>query len=195
MNQSTIKKIALFLICMTSSAYANAHGAEAGGLINGLMHPIFGVDHLLAMIAVGALSVQIGGRAIWLVPLTFVSVMVIGGVLGMLGMPFMALETGIALSVLLLGIAIASHKKLSIALSMLCVGIFAIFHGYAHGAEMPLLAEPTLYSIGFVLSTAFLHIVGISIGEIAKNIKDGENLLRFFGAGMAGVGFAILFGL
>ncbi len=184
----------LLLVC-GSSVIAHAHGVQGGGLINGLMHPVFGVDHLLAMVAVGALSVQLGGRAIWAVPLAFVSVMLLGGLWGINGLPFFAVEKGIALSVLVLGMAVALDKKVPVLWSMLCVGFFAFFHGYAHGAEMPSLAQPALYALGFMIATAFLHIVGIAIGESAKHIKNGEVLLRYAGAGVAGVGFALLFGL
>ncbi len=185
----------LLLFICSSSVVAHAHGVQGGGLVNGLMHPVYGVDHLLAMVAVGALSVQLGGRAIWAVPLAFVSVMLLGGLWGINGLPFFAVETGIASSVLVLGIAVALDKKAPVLWSMLCVGFFAFFHGYAHGAEMPDLAQPALYALGFVTATAFLHIVGIAIGESAKHINHGESLLRYIGAGVAGIGFSLLFGL
>ncbi len=196
-NKNYLIKVSKLLVLLagSSSMLAHAHGVQGGGLINGMMHPVFGVDHLLAMVAVGALSVQLGGRAIWAVPMAFVSVMLLGGLWGIKGMPFFAVEQGIALSVLVLGVAIAFDKKIPIVLSMLCVGFFALFHGYAHGAEMPQLAQPALYALGFILATAFLHIVGIAIGEIAKSVRNGESLLRYAGAGVAGIGFAILFGL
>ncbi len=195
MNQTHLIKIIILVLGFFSSMVANAHGVEGGGFINGIKHPVFGIDHLLAMVAVGTLSVQLGGRAIWAVPLTFISVMVIGGIMGMFGIPFFALETGIALSVLVLGVAIAFDKKMPTILSMLFVGFFAVFHGYAHGAEIPNLATPALYAAGFVLATAFLHIVGISIGTISRQISHDSMLLRFLGAGVAGIGFSILFGL
>ncbi len=164
-------KLFLLMLGLGSSMIAHAHGVQGGGLINGLMHPVFGADHLLAMVAVGVLSVQMGGRA------------------------FFAVEIGIALSVLVLGVAIAFDKKMPVIWSMLCVGFFAFFHGYAHGAEMPNLAQPALYALGFIVATAFLHIVGIAIGEISKHVKNGESLLRYAGASIAGIGFAILFGI
>lgn len=197
-NLSALAKFMLLLGCLSGGLLTNiahAHGVEGGGFINGMMHPVFGVDHLLAMVAVGALSVQMGGRAIWAVPTSFVALMLCGGIWGIMKMPFFAVETGIALSVLVLGIAIAFDKKIPTIWSMLCVGFFALFHGYAHGMEMPYLAQPALYAVGFILATACLHVVGIVIGEIAKKIKNGEGLLRYTGAGVAGVGFAILFGL
>lgn len=196
MNKNVIAVLKPTFLCigLFASMAANAHGVQGGGLINGLMHPVFGIDHLLAMVAVGALSVQMGGRSIWAIPLAFVSLMLAGGVWGMIGMPFFAVEIGIALSVLVLGVAIAFDKKMPMIASMLFVGGFAVFHGYAHGAEMPNLAQPTLYATGFILATAFLHILGIAIGEIARNAKKGNDILRFVGAGVAGIGVSILFG-
>lgn len=197
-NRSTLTRSALLLACLSSSLLTNvahAHGVQGGGLINGMMHPVFGPDHLLAMVAVGALSVQMGGRAIWAVPASFVALMFCGGVWGMMKMPFPVVETGIALSVLVLGVAIAFDKKMPTIWSMLCVGFFALFHGYAHGMEMPYLAQPALYAVGFILATACLHVVGIVIGEVAKKIKNGDSLLRYTGAGVAGIGFAILTGI
>lgn len=174
---------------------ANAHSVEGGGFINGLMHPVFGVDHLLAMVAVGVLSTQMGGKSIWTVPLAFVAVMLVGGIWGMLSLPFPAVETGIALSVLALGVAIALDKKLPMWWAMLFVGFFAAFHGYAHGQEMPDLAQPELYASGFIVATISLHITGVVFGEVGKRIKNGASVLRYVGAGVAGMGFSILVGL
>jgi len=190
-----MKKIKYLLLFILSIPTVLAHEAQGGGLINGLLHPVFGPDHLLAMVAVGMLSVQLGGRAIWSVPATFVGVMLMGGILAIFNISFPAVEIGIALSVLVLGIALALEKKLPIIWSMLFVGFFAIFHGHAHGTEMPNLAQPALYSIGFVLATACLHILGVVIGLLSEEIRNGEILLRYLGAGIAGIGFAILFGL
>lgn len=184
-----------YIACSLLTNISHAHGVQGGGLINGMMHPVFGTDHLLAMVAVGALSTQIGGKAIWTIPMSFVALMLCGGVWGMMKMPFPVVETGIALSVLVLGVAIAFDKKMPTIWSMVCVGFFALFHGYAHGMEMPYLAQPALYTVGFILATAFLHVMGIVIGEIAKRIKSGDSLLRYTGAGVAGIGFAILTGI
>lgn len=188
------KTLAMFLgFLMVTSA--SAHGVQGGGLINGLMHPVFGPDHLLAMVAVGILSVQIGGKAIWSVPLAFVVCMLVGGVLGMKGVAFPSVETGIAASVFVLGAAIALPKKVPTLLIMALVGVFGVFHGYAHGAEMPSVAEPVLYATGFVLSTAGLHIAGVLIGVVAKRIARGDIALRVVGLFIAAVGLYILFGL
>lgn len=190
-----ITKLLVITCLLGLSSISNAHGVEGGGLLNGFWHPILGTDHLLAMVAVGALSVQIGGRAIWATPCAFVLLMLAGGVWGIVGMPFVAVETGIALSVLVLGVAIAFDKKMPLIISMAFVGFFALFHGYAHGAEMPSLAQPALYAVGFMVATALLHVGGIIIAETFKRIKHGKNLLRYLGAGVAGIGFSILFGI
>lgn len=195
MQYSVSLKSALLFAGLSINALAHAHGVQGGGFINGLMHPVFGPDHLLAMVAVGILSMQIGGRAIWAVPSAFVGVMLLAGLWGMQNLPFFAVETGIAMSVLVLGIAMALDKKMPVAWSMLFVGFFAAFHGYAHGQEMPSIAQPTLYAAGFLIATISLHITGVVIGEIARHINNGKSLLRYLGAGIAGIGFSILFGL
>src|SRR5690606_11189362 len=132
-----------------------------GSFIGGLTHPVLGPDHFLAMVSVGILSAQIGGRAIWTVRATFVLVLALGGVLGMLEVPLSAVELGIAFSVRLLGLALAADRRLPLALAMCAVGFFAVFHGYAHGAEMPTVAEPVRYAAGFMSGTAALHVLGV----------------------------------
>ena len=171
-----------------------AHEGSGGGFLAGLTHPVLGFDHLLAMLSVGILSAQMGGQAIWRVPLTFVLVMLGGGILGINDIPLFSVELGIAFSVLALGIAIALEKKLSPLLAMLFVGFFAIFHGHAHGTEMPYLSKPVFYACGFVLGTAGIHIAGVLIGIIAERLKEGKQVLRYVGAGIAGVGFHLIIG-
>ena len=171
-----------------------AHGGAGGGFTAGLTHPVLGFDHLLAMLSVGILSAQMGGQAIWRVPLTFVLVMLGGGILGINGVPIISVELGIAFSVLALGVAIALEKKLPPLLAMVFVGIFAIFHGHAHGTEMPSLSKPVFYACGFVLGTAGIHVAGVLIGIIAERLKDGGQLLRYAGAGIAGIGFHLIVG-
>lgn len=185
----------LTLLCgllVANTVYA--HGVQGGGLINGLMHPVFGPDHLLAMIAVGILSVQIGGRAIWTVPAAFLLLMLLGGILGIYNVPFPAVETGIAASVAVLGLAIALAAKLPVLLAMIFVGIFGLFHGYAHGMEMPSVAKPILYATGFIIATAGLHIAGVLIGFISHYIPRGDVVLRILGAVIAAIGFYFLLG-
>ncbi len=196
MNQyNYFYKFLMAVACSLAVFSANAHGVSGGGLMNGLAHPVFGSDHLLAMVAVGILSVQIGGRAIWTVPSTFLVFMLVGGVLGMFDVPFPAVELGIALSVLILGIAIALARKLPTLVAMIFVGFFGAFHGYAHGAEMPTVVEPALYALGFLLSTAGLHIAGVFIGIISERISRGDVILRVIGVYIAAMGLYILFKL
>jgi urease accessory protein len=175
------------------------HAGADGGIFAGLLHPILGIDHLLAMVTVGLLSAQMGGRAIWTVPATFVSVMAVGGILGILGFPLPFVEYGIALSVVALGVALLSTKKLSTSLAMVFVGLFAMFHGHAHGTELPELSETALdvfaYVFGFLVATASLHLIGALIGQMAINTPRGANVLRFSGALIAGAGVFLVMGL
>ncbi len=173
---------------------AGAHGNTGGsGFLEGLHHPVFGFDHLLAMVTVGLLSAQIGGRAIWTVPATFVSVMVVGGVLGMAGVRLPLVDYGIALSVLALGIAVVSARKLPVIVAMSFVGVFALFHGHAHGSEMPYFARPALYALGFSLATAGLHIFGAVSGYFTLRHESGSKLLRLAGLfiAMSGIYFVM----
>jgi urease accessory protein len=140
------------------------------------------------MLSVGILSAQMGGRAIWTVPLTFVSFMLVGGVFGMLGIPFFSVETAIAASVLALGIAIAIDRKFPMALTMAGVAFFAIFHGHAHGEEMPGSAQPALYALGFVLGTSLIHLLGVFLGWVATRQPRHSLILRISGVAIAVVG-------
>jgi urease accessory protein len=165
-----------------------------GSFLAGLTHPVLGADHFLAMVSVGIVSAQIGGRAIWTVPATFVGVMVFGGLLGWLDIGLTAIEAGIAISVFALGLAIAADKRLPISLAMTAVGFFAIFHGYAHGAEMPSVANPVTYALGFMSGTAALHVAGVIIGDISQHYASGKVLLRVGGAAIAAFGAYFLAG-
>jgi urease accessory protein len=118
--------------------------------------------------------------------------MLLGGILGMQGVPLFSVELGIAASVLVLGVALAAEKKLSPLMAMGFVGFFAIFHGYAHGAEMPTLAQPVFYALGFVVGTAAIHVTGVLIGVYSRRLQDGVQLLRYVGAGIAGIGFHLI---
>lgn len=187
-----IKRSTLFAVLMFPSL-AYAHDSSAGGgFVSGLSHPVLGLDHLLAMISVGIVSAQMGGKAVWTVPAAFVGVMLVGGLMGMNGVPFFSVELGIALSVLVLGVAIAADKKLPTFLAMIAVGFFALFHGHAHGTEMPEVAQPALYAAGFVTGTALIHVAGVGIGFMSKSFATGPQLLRYVGAGIAGIGFHII---
>jgi urease accessory protein len=189
--------LALATLALVASPLALAHeGASLpyGSFMGGLTHPVLGLDHFLAMVSVGIVSAQIGGRAIWTVPATFVAVMAVGGLLGLLNVGLTAIELGIALSVFGLGIAIALDRRLPISLAMTAVGFFAIFHGYAHGAEMPSVAKPVTYAAGFLTGTAALHIAGVIIGDISQHYARGKVMLRVAGAAIAATGSYFLVG-
>jgi urease accessory protein len=189
MKKFSYSLLLIFLFPALAHAHSVGHG---GGFVSGLGHPVLGFDHLLAMVSVGILSAQMGGRAIWAVPLTFVGMMLVGGILGMQGVPLFSVELGISFSVFALGIALAAEKKLPALLAMLFVGFFALFHGHAHGMEMPSLYSPVLYALGFVVGTAGIHIFGVILGLISQEVSKGEAFLRYVGAGIAGIGFHLL---
>lgn len=174
---------------------AHAHLIGGNGLVSGVTHPLFGMDHLMAMVAVGIISTQIGSKTIWKVPATFVLFMVVGGLLAISGISLPMVEIGIALSVLLLGIFIAFAKNIPANLAILCVALFAIFHGHAHGTEMPAIAHPALYASGFIASTALLHITGVLIGHYARKTRFTLEVLRYAGVGMSMFGFILLAGI
>lgn len=187
--------LGLGLLLGAGSAAAHEAGSlPYGSFMGGLVHPVLGFDHFLAMVSVGVLSAQMGGRAIWTVPTTFVTVMAIGGLLGLIDIGLTAIELGIAFSVLVLGIAIAAEKKIPVLLAMAFVGAFAIFHGYAHGAEMPSIARPVLYASGFLTGTAGLHITGLLIGDISQHYAIGKIGLRVAGGVIAALGVTFLVG-
>jgi urease accessory protein len=191
-----LRKLLAGLTILGSPAAVLAHeGASLpyGSFIAGLTHPVLGLDHFLAMVSVGILSAQIGGRAIWTLPTTFVAVMAFGGLLGYIDIGLSAIEAGIAISVLALGVAIAADRKLPMSLIMTVVGFFAIFHGYAHGAEMPSVANSVTYAAGFLSGTAALHLFGVLLGDIARRYEIGYVVLRVMGACIAGAGTMFLF--
>ena len=171
--------------------YAHEAG-HGGGFMAGLSHPVFGLDHFLAMISVGILGAQMGGRARWVAPSTFLCAMLGGGILGMQDVQLPYVELGIASSVLVLGVAVAVTKKPYLILAVL-VGFFAIFHGQAHGAEMPDLAKPTLYASGFLSGAASIHFAGVLVGVLLVRFSQGAQLLRYLGAGVAGIGFHLIY--
>ena len=189
---------ALTSIALLLPAAASAHEGSSlpyGSFVAGLAHPVLGIDHFLAMVSVGIVSAQIGGRAIWTVPATFVGVMALGGLLGWLDVGLTSVEFGIAFSVLALGTAIAADRRLPVLVAMGAVAIFATFHGYAHGAEMPTVANPLRYALGFMTGTALLHVAGVLIGDISQHYARGKVLLRIAGAAIAGASTWFLVGL
>ena len=174
-----------------TSAAAHTGAGGIGGFASGFQHPIFGYDHLLAMLAVGIWGAQMGGRAVWSLPVTFPLVMAVGGIAGMLGLYLPAVETGIALSVLALGLAIAFAWRPFEPVALLLIAAFAIFHGYAHGAELPDAADPAAYSVGFVMATGLIHIGGIGIGLLLGKLFEGW-FSRALGAVIAAGGLYFL---
>ena len=182
--------LALSLVLVPTSLFAHTGVSPTHDLAHGLTHPLTGLDHLLAMIAVGLWAAQLGGRAIWAVPASFVSVMALGGLLGMTGVPLPLIEPGILGSVLFLGLLVAFAVKMPLWASAGIVGVFALFHGHAHGAEMPEDAGGLVYALGFMLSTAFLHFTGVAFGTIIQG-KAREIALRT-GGGLVALGAIFL---
>jgi urease accessory protein len=174
-----------------SPAEAHIFGAGGAGLFEGLAHPLLGLDHVLAMVAVGVWASQLGRPAWWVLPIVFPVAMVFGGVLGWLEAPIPAVELGIALSVLVLGLVIGLSAKPGLLLSVPLVALFAIFHGYAHGVELPEAASPLFYGLGFILSTVFLHVAGLAIGWLGGNFST--TAYRIAGLALSAAGVGILF--
>lgn len=161
----------------------NAHPlhGEPTGFLGGFTHPLFGIDHILAMVAVGIWAAQIGKRQVWLVPLSFVTLMAVGGVVGFAGGQLPLIEEGIIGSVLILGVLIAASVKMPLWSSMMLVGFLALFHGFAHGTEMPQGSSATFYAGGFVIATMLLHLVGIGLGVLVQR-KINTTAVRWTGA-------------
>lgn len=186
-------KLLLVILGTMIPSFCWAHQEQDGtGFIQGLVHPVLGIDHLLAMISVGVVSAQLGGRSIWLIPATFVCSMVVGGIFGVYQIPLPLGELGVAVSVIVLGASIViANKNTSPLLINIFVIFFGIFHGHAHGMEMPQSASPAFYTLGFLLSTALLHISGIAIREVAAHKDLFRKALRYIGASIAGMGLLI----
>jgi urease accessory protein len=176
------------------SQHASAHIIEGaqGGFSSGFAHPLTGPDHFLAMFAVGLWGAQMGGRAVWTLPVTFPLIMVVGGIAGMAGVPLPGIEIDIALSILALGLAIAFAWGPAEWVALILIAFFALCHGHAHGAEMPLATDPADYAIGFVLATGMIHLFGIGVG-LALNKPVAGRLARGLGAliGVGGVYFLV----
>lgn len=185
-------KFALLALAGLTPFLVQAHHlpGESNGFASGLGHPIHGLDHVLAMVAVGLWAAQLGGRAVWLVPAAFVILMTVGGALGMAGIHLPMVETGILTSVLVLGVLIAAAKRLPLVASMAVVGIFALFHGFAHGAEMPVSSSAFSYGLGFVLATALLHAAGVGLG-LAMRKRATLPMIRFAGAAITVAGLCL----
>lgn len=187
--QIVVRRLGLmvFILLWAQAAFAHPQKGEAVGFLTGFRHPISGLDHVLAMIAVGLWGAQLGAPAIWLLPVAFPMVMAMGGMLGLIGVPLPGIEYGIALSAILLGVAVMFEIRPPLGVAAGLVGIFAIFHGHAHGTELPPGQSALLYSMGFVIATGCLHGLGIGIGSIHR-WTWGQRVLRGAGAGVATAG-------
>ena len=191
-----------WLLAMTATALgilspevSFAHTGEGltGGFISGFTHPILGWDHVVAMVAVGLWGAFLGSPAIWLLPIVFPMVMAFGAVLGILGIPVPAVEAGIAGSAVVLGLLIVLKARLPLWIAALIVAVFAIFHGYAHGTELPEATNAFAYAIGFVVATGLLHLLGIAFGLLVRWPK-GIYAVQAGGGIISAVGLAFLFG-
>lgn len=192
-----IALVAAALVATAMPAFAHTGVGATSGFAAGFTHPLLGLDHLLAMTAVGLFAAVRGGKALWLVPLAFIAMMVGGGALAMAGIQLPMVELVIALSVIVLGGAVALRASLPVAGAMALVGAFALFHGHAHGAEMPAGASAMTYAAGFVLATAMLHGLGLALGLGAGygSRRVGPWAMRAAGSVMALAGVGILAGV
>jgi urease accessory protein len=181
----------VMLLASAGPAFAHVGQGQAQGLLHGLWHPVSGLDHVVAMISVGLWGAQLGAPAVWLLPVTFPMVMAFGGFLGLVGIPLPGVEIGIALSAVLLGLMVARQARPPLVVAAILVGFFAVFHGHAHGTELPAGQSGLTYSIGFVVATGLLHLVGIAIGVVHR-WQAGRIALRVSGAGVAVAGIAFL---
>jgi urease accessory protein len=185
--------VLLGLLMIPSVASAHAGHATTSGFASGFSHPLFGLDHLAAMLAVGLWAGQLGKKAQWLVPASFVGVMLLGGVLGMFGLESAMIEPAILSSVLVLGALIAMAAQAPLGVSMAVVGTFALFHGLAHGLEVPTTANGFSYAAGFTLATALLHVSGLAFSVASQQLFKGR-LVQIAGLGLAVLGSVLLLG-
>lgn len=196
----TFRFLATIAVLLSAVAPALAHENEVilyGPFLGGFTHPVLGLDHFLAMLSVGIVSVIIGGRAIWGVPSTFVAFMALGGALGWIGvgLPGYVMEAAIAISVILLGTLVALDRSLPVLYVAAPVAFFGVMHGYAHGSEIPTIADPALYAAGFMLGTVAIHVAGVLAGDISRRYANGRLVLRAAGATFVVVGSLFLAGI
>jgi urease accessory protein len=185
----------VLLLVEPASAHEN-QVIRLGSFLGGLLHPVLGLDHFLAMVSVGIVSSMVGGRAIWTIPALFVAMMGVGGLAGAadIGLTSTAIESGIAVSVIALGSVMALDRSLPARVVMGAIVFFGFFHGYAHGAEIPDIARPAVYASGFILGTALIHLLGVVVGEVARRYGSGRIVLRALGALFAIVGLLFMIG-
>ena len=184
---ASLLAIAFCLLAGPAMAHIDAGSGGEGGFVAGLRHPITGLDHAVAMMAVGLWGAQLGAPALWLLPIAFPLVMAIGGVLAVVGLPIPGVPIGIACSAILLGLAVAAEAKPALWAALILVGVFAIYHGYAHGTALPAFGVPILFATGFVLATGALHLCGIAVGLVVHQ-PGGRQLIRGLGVVVALVG-------
>jgi urease accessory protein len=185
--------LATLMTTMSGSVWAHAEAGQSSGLVAGLLHPVSGLDHVIAMIAVGLWGAQLGRPALWVLPVAFPMVMAVGGFLGLIGVHLPGIELGIALSGVILGLAVMNVWRPPLAVALALVAGFAIFHGHAHGVELPEGANGLTYSLGFVMATGLLHGAGIALGLI-KLLPRGDLALRGMGAAVSLGGVYFLHG-
>jgi urease accessory protein len=181
-----------FLMLLPSTASAHSESGGIGGFASGFSHPLSGLDHIVAMVAVGLWGAFLGGRAMWMLPVVFPAVMAFGGALGVLGVPLPSVESGIAVSGVVLGLMVAFAAKPPLWVAAVIVGFFAVFHGHAHGTELPDSANAMTFSAGFVISTGLLHLCGIAFGTLTR-WPWGRIAVRAGGVAIALAGFGFLF--
>lgn len=179
--------LALALIA-PSTAMAHVQEGAAEGLVDGLLHPLLGPDHLVAMVAVGLWGAQLGHPLLVALPVAFPMMMTVGALWGLTGLPLPAAEFGVALSAVALGLFVLRGWRAPVWAAVSLVAVFAVFHGYAHGIELPEAVNPLAYGVGFVTTTGLLHGAGIALGEGAKLVANGGGLIRACGAAVAAVG-------
>jgi len=182
----------VIMLFLPISAYAHTGIGNSPGFFHGFNHPIGGFDHILAMVAVGIWGSQTGGKAARALPATFVAIMLLGYVLGITGVSIPFVEGGILTSVLILGVLIATAARLPLAAGLTIVGLFAVFHGHAHGTEMPFSVSGLAYGAGFAAATALLHLSGIATGVLLRKTA-GARLIRYSGAAIAVAGVYMFF--
>jgi urease accessory protein len=195
MNRDNLTRSLMTILLLVAVPPLAAHttGGAVGGLGSGLGHPFIGVDHLLAMLAVGMWAYQLGGSSVWKVPLAFVLTLLVGASIGLTGLSLPFIEPVIAASVMVFGLLIAMRSRVAPVLASMLVALFALFHGYAHGIEMPLAATPLTYVAGFSLATIGLHGLGVMFAYVIHRTTH-TMLLRVGGFGLAGTGLLLLLG-
>lgn len=172
--------------------FAHPDFGNSIGFMHGFAHPLSGLDHMIAMVAIGIWAVQVGGKATWLIPLSFVTMMILGGVLGASGVAIPFVEKGIIMSVLILGILIIASVRMPVIMGMIVAGLFALCHGHAHGTEIPATASGLAFIAGFAICTMMLHASGIGLGYTLANVTKAR-IVRFAGVPILIAGLVMLF--